>query len=402
MFFKNATLYKLQHPAKDLIDSLEEKLASARFVPCGKTDLKKCGFVPPVSTEDEGALTQTVMGITAVCYMIQEKILPSRVVNEAVDLRVAEIEKKEQIVVYGKQRRALKEEVIQDLLPRAFDRKTKVYAYFDARRDLFIVDTTSHGIAEAVCKELRGAIGSFPVTGLNVSTSPSASFSDWLRDSASMEGLSLGNYCELAEATTKGASTRYNNQDITNDEIITNLDSGKRAIGMELVWDEKVTFRVNTSLQLKSLRFNLELLADGDDGDGDENAASVFDANLIVMADALGNIYDSLGKLLGGWVIQESLPLQAGENTEGADMNLSVQPQVLPAIPCEAGAASEDPLLESAKQFVVSSGKATISAVQRHLKVGYNRAAVLIEALERLGVISPVGSRGARTVLVAG
>lgn len=61
----------------------------------------------------------------------------------------------------------------------------------------------------------------------------------------------------------------------------------------------------------------------------------------------------------------------------------------------------EDPMIEQAYTVVVANNKASISLVQRHLKVGYNRAARLIEELEKRGVVSPMNSSGARTVLKA-
>ncbi len=51
--------------------------------------------------------------------------------------------------------------------------------------------------------------------------------------------------------------------------------------------------------------------------------------------------------------------------------------------------------------FVVGEQRASISGVQRKFKIGYNRAAHLVEELERKGVVSPAGNDGAREVLKA-
>ena len=58
-----------------------------------------------------------------------------------------------------------------------------------------------------------------------------------------------------------------------------------------------------------------------------------------------------------------------------------------------------DPLYDEAVAFVLETRKASISAVQRKLRVGYNRAARLIEQMEASGVVSPMGSNGSREVL---
>ena len=61
---------------------------------------------------------------------------------------------------------------------------------------------------------------------------------------------------------------------------------------------------------------------------------------------------------------------------------------------------SKEPLYDEAVAFVLHSRRASISAVQRKLRIGYNRAARLIEAMEQAGVVSPMNSNGGRDVLV--
>ena len=67
----------------------------------------------------------------------------------------------------------------------------------------------------------------------------------------------------------------------------------------------------------------------------------------------------------------------------------------------EAGSAEQDDsLYDEAVEFVIQSRRASISSVQRKLRIGYNRAARLIEAMEEAGVVSPMNSNGNRDVLV--
>jgi S-DNA-T family DNA segregation ATPase FtsK/SpoIIIE len=61
--------------------------------------------------------------------------------------------------------------------------------------------------------------------------------------------------------------------------------------------------------------------------------------------------------------------------------------------------AEQDPLYDEAVQIVVRERKPSISYVQRRLKIGYNRSARLVEAMEAAGVVGPLQSNGAREVL---
>lgn len=66
----------------------------------------------------------------------------------------------------------------------------------------------------------------------------------------------------------------------------------------------------------------------------------------------------------------------------------------------KAQAATEsDPLYDEAVEIVLRTRKPSISGVQRHLRIGYNRAARLIEEMEAAGIVSPMESNGNRTVL---
>lgn len=64
------------------------------------------------------------------------------------------------------------------------------------------------------------------------------------------------------------------------------------------------------------------------------------------------------------------------------------------------GSGEQDPLYDQAVQIVIETRRASISSVQRRLKIGYNRAARLIEEMERAGLVSPMESNGSREVLV--
>jgi S-DNA-T family DNA segregation ATPase FtsK/SpoIIIE len=66
----------------------------------------------------------------------------------------------------------------------------------------------------------------------------------------------------------------------------------------------------------------------------------------------------------------------------------------------ENGNVENDPLYDQAVEVVLRSRRASISLVQRHLRIGYNRAARLIEQMERAGMVSPMQSNGNREILV--
>lgn len=97
--------------------------------------------------------------------------------------------------------------------------------------------------------------------------------------------------------------------------------------------------------------------------------------------------------------------LKGEEEPEYDDSILSAPKEVNDALPSafrDDAANSDpesDPLYDQAIEFVTRSRRASISSVQRHLRVGYNRAARMIETMEMAGVITPAEDNGRREVL---
>jgi S-DNA-T family DNA segregation ATPase FtsK/SpoIIIE len=68
--------------------------------------------------------------------------------------------------------------------------------------------------------------------------------------------------------------------------------------------------------------------------------------------------------------------------------------------PADPADAEQDPLYDQAVQVVMETRKASISGVQRRLKIGYNRAARMVESMEAAGLVGPLQPNGTREILV--
>jgi S-DNA-T family DNA segregation ATPase FtsK/SpoIIIE len=77
------------------------------------------------------------------------------------------------------------------------------------------------------------------------------------------------------------------------------------------------------------------------------------------------------------------------------------EPEQDEGLALEGGDAEADPMYDQAVNVVLKTRRPSISLVQRHLRIGYNRAARLIEQMERAGLVSPMQPNGNRDVLVA-
>ena len=100
--------------------------------------------------------------------------------------------------------------------------------------------------------------------------------------------------------------------------------------------------------------------------------------------------------------VVENWKLRGEPDYEDSILNGNVDAQALAGLEAEGaeGRAEQDELYDEAVAFVIDSRRASASGIQRRFKVGYNRAAGLIEAMEQAGLVSPLQSNGQRELLL--
>ncbi len=298
MWFKNIRAYRLTSPFTLSPEQLGEQLSERGFVPCGKSQALSMGWVPPLGGE-EGELVHAAAGRLLVKLKREEKLLPSTVVRELLEEKVATIEAEQARKVYRKERLNLKDEIIQDCLPRAFTRSTSVFAYIDTGANWVFVDAASAGRAEELLNLLRECIGSFPVLLPQVNNAPIAVMTSWLLHRNLPEDFELGEECELRELGEEGGVVRCRGVDLLSEEVETHLHAGKQVARLSLGWDERLQLVLAEDLCLRRLKFADELMKENEDIPEDDNAARM-DADFALMADAIGGLQERILGLFGG------------------------------------------------------------------------------------------------------
>ena len=283
--FKNLRLFKLDDPAAVDLDRCEAQLAARRFRPCGPLETATMGWVPPLG-EESSALAHVGGDCVLVCARRQERILPAAVVAETLDEKITEIEDREARTVGRKERRQLRDEVLLDLLPRAFTRSRRSCAYLDRQTGWLLVDAASATAAEDLVDLLRETLGSLPVHPPRPSQPPELLLTQWVSRGELPSGLTLGDECELRDARDDKVVARCRGHDLTGEEVATHLRSGKQVTKLALDWRESLAFVLQEDLSLKRLRFADELIEEGID-QGLEEEATRLDAEFILMTGEL-------------------------------------------------------------------------------------------------------------------
>ena len=295
MWFRNLQLYRLPAPWEMSIDALEEQLARRRFVPCGSQDAESRGWVAPV---DDGPLVHSVGGQWLISLGVDHRLLPSSVVKQEAEERAARFELEHGYAPGRKQMKELREAVTQELLPRAFTRRTRVVAWIDPKDGWLAVDAPSVTRAEDVLEALRQSLDVFPLSLLRTEQSPVSAMTDWLAGADAPGGFTIDMDCELKSVTDDKATVRYVRHSLDGDEIKTHLSEGKLPTRLALTWNDRVSFLLTEKGELKRLQF-LDVVKEEAEG-GSENAAELFDAHFALMTGELRRLIPAVVGALGG------------------------------------------------------------------------------------------------------
>ncbi|KFN49552.1 recombination-associated protein RdgC [Arenimonas composti] len=289
MFFRNLTFFRFPTSLARSFDELETLLDACRLKPVGPSELSSRGFISPFG-RDEPLLSHRVGDGIWISLGGEDRLLPSSVVNDMLARKVAEIEEKEGRRPGGRARKRLKEDIVLELLPRAFVRPVRTGATIDLEHGFIAVDTSSRKSAENLVSELRHALGSFPALPLNAETSVRALMTGWLAGEPLPPGLSLGDECELKDPVDGGAVVRCSKHELQSDEIRKHLESGKQATKLALVLDEHVSFVLGEDVIVRKLKF-LDGAVESLENTERDSLAAELDARYALMAGELKRLF---------------------------------------------------------------------------------------------------------------
>lgn len=279
MWFKNLVLYRLSEPFALTPEQLSAALAAHGSRPCDGLEPFTYGWTPPLGRAASD-LVHAANGCILLCARKRERILPPAVVRETVEDRVAEIEARDGRKVYAKERRSLRDQVIFELLPRAFVRSADTHAFLAPHDGWLVIDAASVNRGEDLSTLLRHSLATLAVEPFDSPVSPSSLMTRWLESGTPPKGFTLQHDCELRDPADEGGVIRVQRQYLESEEIRTHLRARKQVRRLALGFEERLSFVLCADLTIKRLRFDaVRELDDLDEAD----EATRLDANFAFM-----------------------------------------------------------------------------------------------------------------------
>ena len=139
MWFKQIQAFQLTDTIKFNAADLENKLEQFSFTPCSPNLPSSIGWTSPTD-EAHASLVYAANKKMLICLQIEEKLLPASVIREELKEKIKEIEATREHPVSGQEKRSLKGDIYYSLMPKAFGKIKKLYAYIDTEKNLLMLN----------------------------------------------------------------------------------------------------------------------------------------------------------------------------------------------------------------------------------------------------------------------
>jgi recombination associated protein RdgC len=295
MWFKNLQLHRLPAHWAVTPAQIETWLAPHAFAPGNTVEMQAHGWASP---RDDGALVYSTNRQMLLVYRAEKKLLPASVVNQVTKARAAELEEQQGFKPGRKQLRELKEQVTDELLPRAFSIRRDTRVWIDPVNGWLVIDAASPTVADEVRSLLVKSIDRLPLASVRVTRSPVSAMTEWLLSGDAPSGFSLDQDTELRSTGEGNATVRYVGHALDAEDMRRHIEGGKQCMRLAMTWNDRVSFVLTPSLTIKRVS-PLDVLKEAADPTA-QNDEERFESDFVLMTVELGRLFVDLADALGG------------------------------------------------------------------------------------------------------
>lgn len=292
MWFKNIHFYKFEDQFKLSGQQLHEVLETRKARRCGHMELSSQGWYAPLGNTGQ-MLVHESEGNLMICLRREDKVLPASLVREQVEDAALTIEQEMGRPVGRKEKRDLKDKVLQELMPKALVRSSYLYAAILPKDGWLIINSSSAKGAEELIELLRKTLGSLNVVVPATDESPESAMTRWLQDDQSLPvGFTLEDACEMRFAAESESIIRCSSLDLSREDIRAHVAAGYQVKRLALNWQGRLSFMLHDDLSVRRMRFDSAILDEA--GESGDDEASRFDVDFTIMAAELAEFLPQL------------------------------------------------------------------------------------------------------------
>lgn len=293
MWFKQIKAFEILGPINE-IASLEEQLEKLTFEPCSTHMPFAAGWFAPLD-EEEDMLVYEYKNYKMICLQTEEKIVPIYAIQQALAATIKQIEITQQRTVSNKEKLILKNQIYSNLIPKAFSRINKIYAYFDLANKWLILNTINPRKIETFLAIFQKTVAELSLTPLPVKNL-TAIMTNWLQLESYPKSLSIENHCILKNARKAKSIIKSQGHDLFSKEIQLFLRDGYQVDQIAITWQDQVTFILKENFNLANIKYG-EQVTSATKTYPLDHATDRFIADFIIMTETINLLINNLLKI---------------------------------------------------------------------------------------------------------
>jgi recombination associated protein RdgC len=291
--FTTLTPYRITADLPPTATALDEALARGTFAPCAPSQFISFGWAPPRGPE-HGRLLEPTAGQWIACLQIEERILPGAYVKRVVETQAAKLEEETGRKPRGKALKAIKEEVVAQLLPRAFTRLSRVLVWIDPRTRLVCIGAAGKK-ADTAAAALAEVWPDMNLARLMTQHDPEGVMTAWVSNQDAYGQITIGTGAKLQGQGEQAPCVTIQDDDLGSEQVAEYLAQGMRVQQLDLAHGATCTFTLAaTSLKLS----RIEMV--GDVHRAPQEGEDRFDADVAISAGTLAPLLADLIESFGG------------------------------------------------------------------------------------------------------
>jgi len=293
--FRNVRFYRLQSDWPESEEALSRELEKTGFKPCGPLTERSSGWVP-IDPDNGKLLARRLNGADLLKLRSQSRVLPPAVINEELDARIEEFRKRMREAPSPREKRRLKAETRDELMPKAMLKSDRIWGYVDLKEKVIGIDAAQESVAERFLRRLQA-----PFDGLQIQPLQFGQPVDKLLTGVFLGGahdrFAVGRECRMQDLAEARSFVRWTDFDLTDRAIRDHVANGMRLTHLAIEYDNVISFVLDENGVITKLRF----LGMDDDSDDQDDPLARLDAEFVLITGTLRKLLGDLRKLLGGF-----------------------------------------------------------------------------------------------------
>ena len=293
--FRNIRYYRLDSPWPESEAELSESLSKAAFEPCGPLTERSSGWMR-IDPESGEMLARRVNGADLLRLRSQSRVLPAAAVNEELENRIEDFRRRMQEAPSPREKRRLKAEARDELLPKSLLKSDKIWGFVDLKEKLVGIDTTLDSVAERFLRRLQAAFDGLNVRPLRYKRPVDELLTKIFFGNAPSQ-FAVGRECRMQDPADVGSVVRWTDFDLADPTIRNHVANGMRLTHLAVEYEGVMGFVLDENGSISKLR----VLGMDDDREAANEPLARLDAEFVVITGTLRKLVADLKKLLEGF-----------------------------------------------------------------------------------------------------